>query len=86
VHLAGQKAMRFDPAAMANVQDMAGGFHKLSLRYGHFQRMAAALADRSGGETDPMPARDEMVVRRKMRLVSGSSRMAGHSLDHCSKA
>jgi hypothetical protein len=48
VHLAGQKAMRFDPAATVEVQDLAGGLHKLSLRYGSFQQMAAALAGRPG--------------------------------------
>jgi hypothetical protein len=43
VHLAGQKAIRFDPAATAEVTDLDGNRHALSLRFGHFQRMVAAL-------------------------------------------
>ncbi len=42
VHLAGQKAVRFDPAATAPVPDLDDRIHNLSLRFGHFQRMAAA--------------------------------------------
>lgn len=43
VHLAGQKAIRFDPAATTEVVDLEGNTHALSLRFGHFQRMVAAL-------------------------------------------
>ena len=40
VHLAGQKAIRFDPSATAEVVDLQGKVHHHSLRFGHFQRMA----------------------------------------------
>ena len=40
VHLSGQKMIRFDPAATVDVQDLEGGIHQLSLRFGHFQRTA----------------------------------------------
>ncbi|HEY0182089.1 MAG TPA: glycosyl transferase [Rhodopila sp.] len=43
VHLAGQKTMRFDPTATIEVPDLDGRIHRTSLRYGHFQRMAAGL-------------------------------------------
>ncbi len=42
VHLAGQKEIRFDPNATAEVLDLHGQTHHLSLRFGHFQRMAGA--------------------------------------------
>jgi hypothetical protein len=41
VHLAGQKIMRFNQAATIDVPDLEARTHKLSLRYGHFQRTAA---------------------------------------------
>ncbi|MEA2739133.1 MAG: hypothetical protein QOH05_2440 [Acetobacteraceae bacterium] len=47
VHLAGQKTMRFDPTGTVEVPDLEGDVHRLSLRYGHFHRMAAALTDRA---------------------------------------
>ncbi len=40
VHLAGQKEMRFDPAATTEVVDMENRVHRLSLRFGRFQAMA----------------------------------------------
>lgn len=40
VHLAGQKEIRFDPKATAEVLDLEDRVHHLSLRFGHFQRMA----------------------------------------------
>ena len=40
VHLAGQKEIRFDPNATAEVLDLEDRVHRLSLRFGHFQRMA----------------------------------------------
>lgn len=43
VHLAGQKAVRFDPLATAAVPDLNGVPRALSLRFGHFHRMAADL-------------------------------------------
>jgi hypothetical protein len=45
VHLAGQKHMRFDPAATTEVLDLEDRPHQLSLRYGLFQAMARALTD-----------------------------------------
>jgi hypothetical protein len=47
VHLAGQKAVRFDPEARVEVPDLDGTPRAVSLRFGHFHRMAAAL--RGGG-------------------------------------
>lgn len=41
VHLAGQKEVRFDPEATADVPDLEDRMHSLSLRFGHFQRMLA---------------------------------------------
>ncbi|WP_193540159.1 glycosyltransferase family protein [Rhodopila globiformis] len=61
VHLAGQKAMRFDPAATVEVPDLAGGVHQLSLRYGHFQRMAAALAAELVHQADPARVQDTVL-------------------------
>jgi hypothetical protein len=52
VHLSGQKMIRFDPAATVDVQDLEGGIHQLSLRYGHFQRTAIktrAISGAGGG-------------------------------------
>jgi hypothetical protein len=43
VHLAGQKAIRFDPVATAEVVDLDGGTHALSLRFGRFQQMVGGL-------------------------------------------
>lgn len=40
VHLAGQKEIRFDPNATAEVLDLDDQIHRLSLRFGHFQRTA----------------------------------------------
>ncbi len=40
VHLAGQKAIRFDENATAEVLDLEDRPHRVSLRYGHFQRTA----------------------------------------------
>jgi hypothetical protein len=45
VHLAGQKRMRFDPAATTEVVDLDDRPHQLSLRYGMFQQTARAAAD-----------------------------------------
>ena len=44
VHLAGQKEMRFEPTATAEVLDLQNRPHKVSLRYSQFRRMAQALA------------------------------------------
>ncbi len=44
VHLAGQKDVRFDPDATAPVPDLNDRIHHVSLRFGHFQRMAAQAA------------------------------------------
>ena len=44
VHLAGQKEIRFDPNATAEVLDLKDRVHRLSLRFGHFQRMAGAAS------------------------------------------
>jgi hypothetical protein len=41
VHLAGQKAIRFDPMATAEVLDLDDRPHQLSLRFGRFQATAA---------------------------------------------
>jgi hypothetical protein len=43
VHLAGQKSVRFDPHATAEIVDLEGRPVSVSLRYGHFQRDVAAL-------------------------------------------
>ena len=43
IHLAGQKRVRFDPAATEPVPDTQGRLHQLSLRFGHFQRTAALV-------------------------------------------
>ncbi len=43
VHLAGQKAVRFDPHATAPVVDLNGRTVLVSLRYGHFHHDVAAL-------------------------------------------
>jgi hypothetical protein len=40
VHLAGQKAIRFNPEATAEVLDLDDRPHQLSLRFGRFQAMA----------------------------------------------
>ena len=61
VHLAGQKAMRFDPTATIEVPDLEGGVHRLSLRYGHFQRMAAALAADPVHQAGPVSVRDTVL-------------------------
>jgi hypothetical protein len=61
VHMAGQKNMRFDPAATTDVQDLAGKVHRLSLRYGHFQRMATDLANSLEQQPGRIGARDEIV-------------------------
>ena len=44
VHLAGQKRMRFDPEATIEVMGLDRRLYTLSLRYGTFRRMAAAIA------------------------------------------
>ncbi len=44
VHLAGQKNIRFDPAATAEVLDLHNRPHQLSLRFGRFQAMARAVS------------------------------------------
>lgn len=44
VHLAGQKAIRFDPLATTAVLGLDGLTHVLSLRFGHFHRMASERA------------------------------------------
>jgi hypothetical protein len=51
VHLAGQKAIRFDPSATTEVADLDGRSHALSLRFGYFQdmvqRLPCTMADRA---------------------------------------
>ncbi|MGE0418951.1 MAG: glycosyl transferase [Acetobacteraceae bacterium] len=49
VHLAGQKEVRFDPNATAPLPDLDDRIHHLSLRFGHFQRMAQQVAARPSG-------------------------------------
>jgi hypothetical protein len=44
IHLAAQKVIRFDPNATVEVLDVRNKPHNVSLRFGHFQRMARALA------------------------------------------
>jgi hypothetical protein len=44
IHLAGQKAIRFDPAATAEVLDLDDRPHRLSLRFGLFQETARRAA------------------------------------------
>jgi hypothetical protein len=43
VHLAGQKEIRFDPSATAEVLDLDDRPHRLSLRFGRFQAMASRM-------------------------------------------
>ena len=50
VHLAGQKEIRFDPNATAEVLDLNDQPHQLSLRFGHFQRI---VADARAGMVGP---------------------------------
>ncbi|MDR3538437.1 MAG: glycosyl transferase [Acetobacteraceae bacterium] len=56
VHLAGQKEIRFDPTATAEVTDLDGGHHALSLRFGHFHRMVEALRPMPATATNPPAA------------------------------
>jgi hypothetical protein len=48
VHLAGQKEIRFDPAATAEVLDLDDRPHQLSLRFGRFQAMARQISQVGG--------------------------------------
>lgn len=51
VHLAAQRKIRFDPEAIIEIDGIDGRRYALNLRYGHFQRMAAALARQGEPET-----------------------------------
>ena len=62
VHLTGQKAMRLDPTAATELPDLEGGVHRLSLRYGHFQRMVAALAADPVRKADPERLQDSVLL------------------------
>jgi hypothetical protein len=60
VHLAGQKTIRFDPAATTEVTGLDGHIYQLNVRFGHFQRMAAELADgaATASRIEPLEAVD----------------------------